>query len=78
MKNNVARNPNTNHNIMVIDAQSNVSILWWNGVFSLVFFIQMHMVINISLDLLIETSTWINNSIMKRTMWLFIDKKLIC
>jgi hypothetical protein len=40
-------------------------------------FIQMLVVINISLDLLI--GTWIqNNFIMKRNMWLFIDKKLIC
>ncbi len=37
----------------------------------------MVVMINISLDLL--TGTWIktNNFIMKRTMWLFIDKKKI-
>jgi hypothetical protein len=36
----------------------------------------MHMVINISLDVLIGTWIEINNFIMKRTMWLFIDKKI--
>jgi hypothetical protein len=40
-------------------------------------FIQMHMVINISLDLLIGIWIDANNFIMKRTMWLFIDKKPI-
>jgi hypothetical protein len=34
--------------------------------------------INISLDLLIETWIKINNFIIKWIMWLFIDKKLIC
>jgi hypothetical protein len=38
----------------------------------------MHMVINIFLDLLIGTWIQINNFIMERTMWLFIDKKIIC
>jgi hypothetical protein len=37
----------------------------------------MHMVINISLDLLIGIWIQINNFIEKRTMCLFIDKKLI-
>jgi hypothetical protein len=41
-------------------------------------FIQMHMVINISLNLLIRTWIETNNFIMKRTLWLFIDKKFIC
>jgi hypothetical protein len=36
-------------------------------------FIQMHMVINISLDLLIRIWIQTNNFIMKRIMWLFID-----
>jgi hypothetical protein len=35
-------------------------------------FIQMLVVINISLDILI--GTWI----MKRIVWLFIDKKIVC
>jgi hypothetical protein len=38
----------------------------------------MHMVINIFLDLLIETWIKINNFIIKKTMWLFIPKKIIC
>ncbi len=38
-------------------------------------FIQMHMVINISLDLLIGIWTKNNNFIMKIIVWLFIDKK---
>ncbi len=46
--------------------------------FSWVPFIQMHMVINISLDLLIGTWISINNFIMKKNVWLFIDKKFIC
>ncbi len=41
-------------------------------------FIQMHIVINIFLDLLIGIWIKINNFIMKKAMWLFIDKKLIC
>jgi len=41
-------------------------------------FIQMHIVINISLDLLIGIWIKTNNFIMKRIVWLFIDKKLIC
>jgi len=41
-------------------------------------FNQMHMVINIYLDLQIETWIQINNFIMKWIMWLFIDKKFIC
>jgi hypothetical protein len=41
-------------------------------------FIQMHMVINTSIDLLIGTWIWTNNFIMKRIMLLFIDKKFIC
>jgi uncharacterized protein (DUF2062 family) len=48
--------------------------------FSWIPFIQMHMVINISLDLLI--GTWIQNNfimiIMKKIVWLFIDTNLIC
>jgi len=38
----------------------------------------MHMAINISLDLV--TKTWIqtNNFIMKKIVWLFIDKKFNC
>jgi len=46
--------------------------------FPWVSFIQMHVVINISLDLLIGTWIQINNFNMKRIVWLFIDKKLIC
>jgi hypothetical protein len=38
----------------------------------------MHMVINISLILLIETWIQTNKFIMKIIVWLFIDKKLIC
>jgi hypothetical protein len=38
----------------------------------------MHMLINISLDLLIGDWIKINNFIMKRIVWLFSDKKLIC
>jgi len=38
-------------------------------------FIQMHMVINISLDLLIGTCIYINNFLSKRIVWLFINKK---
>jgi len=41
-------------------------------------FIQMHMVINISLNPLFETLIQINNFIMKIIMWLFIDKKINC
>jgi len=41
-------------------------------------FIQMHIMINIFLDLLIGIWIKINNFIMKKAMWLFIDKKLIC
>jgi len=41
-------------------------------------FIQMCMMINISLDLLIGTLIETNNFIMKRTVWLFIIKKIIC
>jgi hypothetical protein len=37
----------------------------------------MHMVINISLDLLIKTCIKSNNFIMNITVWLFIDKKII-
>jgi len=45
--------------------------------FSWVPFIQMCTMINISLDLLIETWIKTNNFIMKTTMWSFIDKKII-
>jgi hypothetical protein len=38
----------------------------------------MHMVINISLNLLIGTWISTNNFIMKRIMQLFIDEKNIC
>jgi uncharacterized protein (DUF2062 family) len=41
-------------------------------------FIQMHMVITISLDLLIRTWIQTNNFIMKKIVWIFIDKKIIC
>jgi uncharacterized protein (DUF2062 family) len=41
--------------------------------FSWVPFIQMHIVINISLDLLIKTWIWTNNFITKKTLWLFIN-----
>jgi hypothetical protein len=41
-------------------------------------FIQMHMVNNISLDLLIGIWTKNNNFIMKIIVWLFMIKKLIC
>jgi len=44
--------------------------------FTLVPFIQMHMVINISLNLLIKTWIYTYNFIMKRIVWLFIDKKI--
>jgi hypothetical protein len=37
-------------------------------------FIQMHAVINISLDLMIGTWIYTTNFIMKRIMWLFIEK----
>jgi hypothetical protein len=40
-------------------------------------YVQMLVVINISLDLLIGTWIQINNFIIKRTMWLFIDKKIL-
>jgi len=36
----------------------------------------MHMVINISLDLLIRVWIRIENFIMKKIVWLFIDKKI--
>jgi hypothetical protein len=38
----------------------------------------MNMVINISLDLLIEIWILINDIIMKRIVWIFINKKFIC
>jgi len=38
----------------------------------------MHVVINIFINLLIKIWIQINNFIMKRTMSLFIDKKIIC
>jgi hypothetical protein len=38
-------------------------------------FIQMYMVTNISLDLLIGPWVYINNLIVKRIVWSFIDKK---
>jgi len=41
-------------------------------------FIEMHMVINLSFNLLIKTWIKTNNFIMKRTLWLFIHKKFIC
>jgi hypothetical protein len=37
--------------------------------------IQMHIMINIPLNLLIETWIKINNFIIKWIVWLFIDKK---
>jgi hypothetical protein len=40
-------------------------------------FIQMHMVINIFLNSLIGIRISTNNFIMKRSMWLFIDKRII-
>jgi hypothetical protein len=40
-------------------------------------FIQMHMMNNISLNLLIETWIQMNEFIMKRNVWLFIDNKFI-
>jgi hypothetical protein len=43
--------------------------------FPWVLFIQMHMVINIFLNMLIGTMISTNNFIMKRIVWLFIDKK---
>ncbi len=45
-------------------------------VFPWVPFIQMHMVINISIDLLIGAWVKTNNFITKRIIWLFIDKKI--
>jgi hypothetical protein len=39
-------------------------------------FIQMHMVINILLNLLIGTWPYTKIFIMERTMWLFINKKI--
>jgi hypothetical protein len=44
--------------------------IWW-----LIPFIQMHMVINISLDLLIGTWISTNKFIVNRNVWLFIDEK---
>ncbi len=41
-------------------------------------FIQMHVVINISIDLLIGTWIQTSNLNMKRIVWLLIDKKFIC
>jgi len=41
-------------------------------------FNQMHVVINISLDIMIGTWIQTTNFIMKRTMWLFIDKNFTC
>jgi hypothetical protein len=41
-------------------------------------FIQMYTLINISLDLLIGIWIKINNFIIKKIVWLFIDKKIIC
>jgi hypothetical protein len=50
-----------------VDANYVGSLLWWNDVFfSWVRLIQMNMVINISIDLLIETRISIDNFIMKR------------
>jgi hypothetical protein len=46
--------------------------------FSWVPFIQMQVMINISLDLLIGTLFYTNNLITKIIVWLFIDNKLIC
>jgi len=43
--------------------------------FSYVLFIQMHMVINISLGLLIKIWISTNNFIMNIIMWLFINLK---
>jgi hypothetical protein len=40
-------------------------------------FIQMFVMINISLDLLIGTWISANNFFIKRIVWLFIDKKII-
>jgi hypothetical protein len=37
----------------------------------------MLVVINISLDLLIGIWIYTNNFIMKRIVWLFIDKKIV-
>jgi len=41
-------------------------------------FIQMHMVINISLHLVIGSWIKTNNFIMKIIVWLFIDKNFMC
>ncbi len=41
--------------------------------FPWVLFIQMHMVIDISLDLLIETWIYINNFILKIIVWLLMN-----
>jgi hypothetical protein len=41
-------------------------------------FIEMHMMINISIDLLIGIWIKTNNFIMKKFMCLFLDKKFIC
>jgi hypothetical protein len=41
-------------------------------------FTQMHVMINISIDLLIGSWIWINKFILERIVWLFIDKKFIC
>jgi hypothetical protein len=60
-----------------VDATYGGSFLWWNMFFPWIPFIQMLVVINISLDLLIGTWISIKNFIMKRTVWLFIDKKFI-
>jgi hypothetical protein len=65
-----------------VDASYDGSLLWKYGVFPWVPFIQMHMVINISLDLLIGTWIWTNNFIMK-SLWremcgYLLIKKFIC
>jgi hypothetical protein len=41
-------------------------------------FIQVHVMINISLDLLIRTWIQTNNFITERTVWLFSNKNFIC
>jgi len=46
--------------------------------FPWVLFIQIHMVINIYLDLLIGTWIQTKKFIMKRNVWLFMDKNFIC
>jgi hypothetical protein len=59
-----------------VDAQLSGSLLWWNGVFPLDTLYSNAYNDYYFLDLLIETWIKTNNFIIKRPMWLFIDKKI--